>query len=501
MNIQKKFKAATPKAHRTESNFQTHSSSRIIFRLWSIMMLLVLFAIGFMWTAQIYLFEQNYVKAVLTETEMRLEPVMKDLTTQDLADDKHLLSVMSHIAGGELLLMNQQGKLLQMYSTGHKINIRKQFDERIIWDVIMKREEFQDLLKGKPYRVVDQHRDRLFGFELGFPVTYEGEPCFVILHNTIQMKTMLDLNRQQLILLTIFMTIAASLLALFLSRHFTRPIFQIREAVDRLTRNDFSARPELNRKDELGQLSDSVEKLGQSLQQVDLLRKEVIANVSHELRSPLAIIGGYAEMVRDITWKDDLLREEDLNLIISEAKRMSDMVNDILDYSQLQADCIQLKKDWYHLYDILESEVALYRPAAGEHHIRLKLECKNQRLLLYVDALKFSQVIRNLLCNAINHTDEGGEIQIVAQRLFDGTVFVSVTNPGKPIPEEERAKIWERYQRSQHQSGRRLGTGIGLSIVSTILVAHKIGYGVDCPEESIRFWFSCPKEIIQESEM
>ena len=206
-------------------------------------------------------------------------------------------------------------------------------------------------------------------------------------------------------------------------------------------------------------------------------------------------------MVRDITWKDDLLREEDLNLIISEAKRMSDMVNDILDYSQLQAGCIQLKKDWYHLYDILESEVALYRPAAGKHHIRLKLECKNQRLLLYVDALKFSQVIRNLLCNAINHTDEGGEIQIVAQRLFDGTVFVSVTNPGKPIPEEERAKIWERYQRSQHQSGRRLGTGIGLSIVSTILDAHKIGYGVDCPEESIRFWFSCPKEIIQESEV
>ena len=86
----------------------------MVFRLWSIMMLLVLLAIGFMWIAQIYLFEHNYVKAALAETEKRLEPVMNDLTTQDIADDKHLLPVMSHISGGELFLMNQQGKLIQM---------------------------------------------------------------------------------------------------------------------------------------------------------------------------------------------------------------------------------------------------------------------------------------------------------------------------------------------------------------------------------------------------
>ena len=152
----------------------------------------------------------------------------------------------------------------------------------------------------------------------------------MILHNMVMLKTTLDLNRRQLILLTILLTVTASVLALLVSRHFTRPVFQIKDAVDRLTRDDFSARPELKRDDELGQLSDSVEKLGQKLQQVDILRKEVIANVSHELRSPLAVIGGYAELVRDITWKNDSQREEDLNLIISETKRMSEMVTDIL---------------------------------------------------------------------------------------------------------------------------------------------------------------------------
>lgn len=478
MNTQKKFSISALK-------------SRMVFRLWSIMMLLVLLGIGFMWIAQIYLFEQNYVKAALTETEKRLEPVMKDLSTQDLADDEHLLPVMSHIAGGELILLDQQGQLILMYSIGHRINVQQQQEEQIILDIITRRKEFQELLAGKAYRLVDRHRDRIFGFELGFPVTYEGKPCFVILHNVVKLKTILDLNRHQLILMSILLTVTASVLALLLSRHFTRPVFQIKDAVDRLTHNDFLARPELKRNDELGQLSDSVEELAKKLQQVDLLRKEVIANVSHELRSPLAVIGGYAEMVRDITWDNDVQRVEDLNLIISEARRMSEMVTDILDYSQLQAGYIQLKKDWYQLYDILESEISLCRPAAGQHRISLNLVCENREIRLYADALKISQVIRNLLYNAINHTDEGESITITMYET-DSSVRVAVINPGAPIPEEERQQIWERYQRSQHQSGRRLGTGIGLSIVSTILDAHKMSYGVDCQGGMTSFWFAFP---------
>lgn len=478
MNTQKNHKIKAP-------------GSRIVFKLWSIMMVLVLFGIGFMWVAQIWLFEQSYAKMALNDTEKRLEPIMNDLTTQDLADDERMLSALSRMAGGDLILMNQQGKLLEMYSTGHRVNVKDQREEQMIWNGIKRRPQFQELLEGKPYRVTNKHRDRIFGFELGFPVTYEGEPCFVILHNVLMLKTTLDLNRRQLILMTILLTAIASVLAFLLSRQFTRPIFRIKEAVDCLIRNDFSARPGLCRKDELGQLSDSVEQLGQSLQKVDVLRKEVIANVSHELRSPLSVIGGYAEMIRDITWRDDAKREEDLNLIISETRRMSEMVTDILDYSQLQAGYIQLKKDWYSLYEILDSEIALCRHSASLYQISLELICPDKELLLYLDALKISQVIRNLLYNAINHTKDNQTITILAKQ-DKKQIRVSVINPGEPIPEAERQLIWERYHRSQHQNGRRLGTGIGLSIVKTILDAHDMTYGVECAEGKISFWFSCP---------
>ena len=132
---------------------------------------------------------------------------------------------------------------------------------------------------------------------------------------------------------------------------------------------------------------------------------------------------------------------------------MSEMVTDILDYSQLQAGYIQLKKDWYSLYEILDSEIALCRHSASLYQISLELICPDKELLLYLDALKISQVIRNLLYNAINHTKDSQTITILAKQ-DKKQIRVSVINPGEPIPEAERQLIWERYHRSQHQSGR-----------------------------------------------
>lgn len=464
---------------------------RIVLRLWLSMMALVVISILFMWVTQIYLFSRNYARLSLGDAERRLTPVMESMAGTDLAADEWALPRLSRIFNGELILTDPDGNLLQMYSSGHRVNLEKQREERALWNQIVQMEEFQNFLKGEPYRVVDRHGGRIAGFGLGFTATYDGQPCFVILHNTIMLKTAMDLNRRQLILTSILMTGIASLLALILSRQFTRPIFQIRDAVERLTHSDFSARPQVKRDDELGQLSHSVEELGTALQRVDVLRKEVIANVSHELRSPLAVIGGYAEMVRDITWRNEAQRNEDLDLIIHESRRMSEMVSDILDYSQLQAGYIQLKKDWYSLTEILESEVTHCRPSAAEHQIRLELSCPDQELQVQVDALKMSQVIRNLLYNAINHTKDRESIRVEA-RTRQGVIHVSVSNPGPSIPEDERELIWERYQRSQHESGRRLGTGIGLSIVSTILKAHDMNYGVDCQDGWTSFWFECP---------
>ena len=245
--------------------------------------------------------------------------------------------------------------------------------------------------------------------------------------------------------------------------------------MDRLAENDFSAR-------------------------VDVLRKEVIANVSPELRSPLSVISGYAELVRDIHWKDEAARNEDLDLIIEESNRMSEMVNDILDYSQLQSGYIRLRPESFDFTGLAESETSHCAAAAATYGIQVRFEAPKESVFIYADPLKLSQVLRNLLYNAINHTPEGDTITVSLESKGSHTVRLSVTNPGTPISEEDKKIIWERYQRSQHQSGRRMGTGIGLSIVSTILNAHGMKYGVDSDEKETVFWFEVTKaDVPQES--
>jgi len=463
--------------------------SKIAIRLWCIMMTLVLIIVAFMWSFQILLLEKNYIDSNITEVQTRLEPLMEDLKVEDLAYNERLLSYLSSAANGKMLLVDQSGQLIAMYSYGHPIDMGENRSDILTWERIASSENYLNILNRETYSCEVMADNRVYGYEIGIPVVYYGQPSYIILVRSFtELYKVLDMNRRQLIVLSVFLTLVAAVLAAILARKFIKPIHAIKKTVDSLAAGDLNATPGLNLKDELGQLSHSVEELGQALQRVDVLRKEVIANVSHELRSPLALIGGYAEMVKDINWKNDIKRNEDLDLIIRETRRMSEMVNDIMDYSQLQSGYLQLKKDWYNLCEVVESAVIHCEQSAAEYKIKLQLDCPQADLMVYVDAMKISQVIRNLLDNAINHTKDGDIITASLTASHTG-YKVSIINPGDPIPEEDRKVIWERYQRSQHQGGRRQGTGIGLSIVSSILNAHEMPYGVDCADGKTSFWF------------
>ena len=463
--------------------------SRMGVRLWLIMMVLVVFTIGLMWVIQILVMERNYVNMAVNGIQDRLDPIMEELMTDDLAENGNLIPYLSKAADGKLLLVNGEGRLMAMYSYGLPIDLESDSQEITVWKDIQNSEAYEDILNGESYVQEKRKGGRLYSYEMGIPVKYEGQEAYAVLyHSFTELYEVLDMNRKQLVAFSILLSLVSAVLAALLSRSFTKPIHIIKGTVDELAKGDLTAEPDLVRKDEIGQLAESVRQLGRALRRVDDLRKEVIANVSHELRSPLALISGYAEMVRDIHWKDQEKREEDLNLIIRESHRMSEMVSDILDYSQLQAGYLQLRRDWYNLYEIVESEVLLCEQSAAEHGITLRLETPEKEIAAYVDALKISQVVRNLLYNALNHTKDGLEITVEIEKK-DGKSTVLVKNPGEAIPEEDRELIWERYQRSQHQGGRHEGTGLGLSIVSSILQAHGMEYGVDCRDGLNIFWF------------
>ena len=468
-----------------------HTKKRpgLMFQLWGMMMGLVVLTAACMWFVQVFFFEHTYAETALSNSLKQLQPVMSDLTNRDLTEDDHLLPFLSRMIDGTIFLVDDAGDLTDIYSYGHLLTDVQNEPEYGIWKFIRNSDEFSNVKARQIYQNVLKSNHHMINIHIGIPVTYAGENAYLLIENTIRTDAAFTFNRIQLIILTVVLTIAASILAAVGSRYFTKPIFAIKHTVDRLAENDFSARADVNRKDELGELAESVGLLGQALARVDVLRKEVIANVSHELRSPLSVISGYAELVRDIHWKDEEARNEDLDLIIEESNRMSEMVTDILDYSQLQSGYIKLRPESFDFTGLAESETSHCAAAAATYGIRVRFEAPKEPVFIYADPLKLSQILRNLLYNAINHTPEGDVITVSLEPKSDRTVRLSVMNPGTPISEEDKKIIWERYQRSQHQSGRRMGTGIGLSIVSTILNAHGMKYGVDSDEKGTTFWF------------
>lgn len=466
---------------------------RLFFRLWFAMMSLVVLAAAFIWAVQVYFFDSSYIDASVAEITGKVTQVCKQLEHSDLADNPDLITYLSLSVSGKMIIVNEGNELIEAYSMGYPIALAADSALLESWCNIQEGEFFHYITDREAFHDIDNVGPGNAWLYVGFPVRYYGMDTYLLMmHPFADIYSMLEVNRRQFAVFCILLTIAASVLAAFFSRRFTKPILKIKTAVDALAGGDLDAVPEVTRKDELGQLSDSVEELGVALKRVDVLRKEVIANVSHELRTPLSHIGGYAEMARDVHCHDESSRKEDLDFVVSEIGRMTEMVNDIMDYSQLQSGYLPLKLDDYNLYEVVESEIFNCEKAARENHLTLHFETDCKHYPAHIDALKITQVIRNLIYNAINHTADGETITVKIENTADD-VHILVINPGDPIPEEEREVIWERYQRSQHQAGRKQGTGIGLSIVASILDAHHMRYGVDCENGNTVFWFEYKK--------
>ena len=292
---------------------------------------------------------------------------------------------------------------------------------------------------------------------------------------------------QQLWVITGVLLIAALALSLVLSRRFSRPVVAVTSAAKRMAAGDYSVKTRVTTRDEIGQLTQALNELGDELGKAEELRRELIANVSHELRAPLTIIRGYAETVRDVTWPNEEKRTGQLNAIVEESARLGSLVSDILDYSKLQSGTESLHPVAFSGYEALQELVSRFELAALQRGIALELDCPECDILF--DRGQFVQVVSNLLDNAVRHAREGSRV-LVRGEAAGKIMRISVENQGDPIPPEELPKIWDRYHRAPKRGeAGGLGTGLGLAIVKSILERHGVGYGAQSDEQRTVFWF------------
>lgn len=299
--------------------------------------------------------------------------------------------------------------------------------------------------------------------------------------------------RDQLWLITSLLILFAVIFAVGLSQALSRPILAASAAARTLAGGNLAISLPARGRDEIGDLTDALNDLSRQLQYNENLRKELIANVSHELRAPLAVIQGYAETVRDVTWPIPERRTAQLNLIADEAARLSAVVTDILDYSRLQAGAARLQIQPVDLGTLLSGLQAKYAQAASQRHLTIEAN-PTDRWTVRFDPGQLEQVLVNLLNNAINHADPDSIIHLEAARLPDQPAMrLAVRNQGETIAAADLDRIWDRYYRAnQVGEDRRLGTGLGLAIVRSILEHHQAPYGVTSADRSTSFWFEVP---------
>ena len=330
--------------------------------------------------------------------------------------------------------------------------------------------------------------------ELYVEIINEGEPDEqLLLINSI--ITPFESARQtifaQFSYILMFMVIGSLLMALLLSKLISSPLKSISETAKQLADGNYDVEFEGGGYREINELSDTLNYAARELSKNDNLQKELIANISHDLRTPLTMIKGYSEMMRDIPGENTA---ENIQSIIDETEQLSELVNDLLDLSKIESGAKKFEPAALDLTEAVLSVISRYEKMKASQGYNIDFEYDGS-VSVIADRTMILQVIYNLINNAINYCGDDLYVGVKQEirKSADGSskVRISVIDHGEGIAENQLPLIWDRYYKIDGVHRRAtVGTGIGLSIVKKLLIRHGAAYGVDSTVgEGSVFWF------------
>ena len=305
--------------------------------------------------------------------------------------------------------------------------------------------------------------------------------------------TTTSLIKNQLIYVTLLAILFSIIIALFLSRRIAKPISDMTKKAEKLAEGNYNVQFTTTGIKEIDELANTLNYLEQEVSKTDEYRRDLMANVSHDLKTPLTMIKAYAEMIRDITLDNKEKTKENLNVIIDETDRLNILVNDILELSKLQNNQDNLNIEKFDIVELINDILKRYQIIKETENYNLILESPSS-IIVKADKKRISQVIYNLINNAINYT---GDDLTVTIKITENTkeCKIEIIDTGKGIDEKDLSNIWNRYYKKEKNHKRNVvGTGLGLSIVKNILEQHHFKYGVNSvKDKGTTFYFQVKK--------
>lgn len=313
---------------------------------------------------------------------------------------------------------------------------------------------------------------------------------FVFLNTTLEdINTTSKILKRNLIYIIVVIMLLSFIVSYFLAKKINKPILNIIDSAKELGKGNYDVKFEKSNIAELNELADVLEVAASEMNKTEELRRDLLANVSHDLKTPLTMIKAYAEKVRDLSYKDKEKREKDLNIIIEEADRLNYLVNDLLDMSKIESGVEKLNIEEYDLIEEIKTIVKRYEIVKETENYKFELDLP-EKAIIEADRSKINQVIYNLVNNAIEHTGDDLVVKIGVKKEKD-KYLVTITDTGKGIAEEDKKLVWNKYYKTDKRHKRNVvGSGIGLTIVKGVLESHNFEYGIDSKlNEYTTFYF------------
>ena len=272
------------------------------------------------------------------------------------------------------------------------------------------------------------------------------------------------------------------------SEWFTKPLRALSGAARQVAQGNYAVHVDSVRNDELGDLAQEFNHMAKEVQHASQMQRDLLANVSHDLRTPLTLIKGYAETVRDITGDDKAHRDEQMNIIVDEADRLTALVSSVMELSKVTSGAEKCEKVHFDMGQLCDEVSERYDAVCAQNGWQLKLELPEEELPVYADPNMMQRTLHNLLGNAMHHIGGDGIFLLRASKVPEG-VRVEIEDHGPGICAEDLPYIFDRYYRSRSDAGKQ-GTGLGLSITKAIFQQHGFRFGVHSTVgRGTVFWF------------
>ena len=451
-------------------------SNSLKVQIWKYLSIFSIFILSFLWLFQVLFLNKFYEFSKIKQLDNTINLIKESYNNNSLYSN------------------------IDNYAEDNGICIQIFTDKKIIYDsqifnkgCMPKNVDYRDVfikssLDKETYKLINPR----FNNEVLLKAIKLNSNTYAFLSSSLQpLDGAVEIIKKELVIVSIMVLLFSFLIGYFISKKLSKPIEKINKTAKIMAQGDYENAYFFIDENilELNELVATLNQTNDELTKIDELQKEILANVSHDLKTPLTMIKAYAEMVRDLTYKDDIKREDNLNVIIEETDRLNLLVNDIIELTKINNDLQNLNITEFDLVELINSIINRFGIMDANFVFKNKLP-----IIVKADKIRIEQVIYNLIINAINYTGKDKKV-IINLKENDKYVHVEIKDTGKGIDEEDLKLIWKRYYKVDKKYRReKKGSGIGLSIVENILKKHKFNYGVNSiKNKGTTFYFDIDK--------